>query len=66
MVVSVVTRLYSVAVNSTLITAPSVYLRIATLSENVWVFHSLANGVSWDFVRRFHLPSNGMPCTWAS
>jgi regulation of enolase protein 1 (concanavalin A-like superfamily) len=54
MVVSVVTNEFSDDVNSTLVAADSVHLRIVRVGPG-WAFHSSADGEHWDFVRLFRL-----------
>ncbi|NYD68652.1 DUF1349 domain-containing protein [Agromyces atrinae] len=58
MVVSVVTNDYSDDCNSTLVHDDAVYLRI-TRRGDAWVFHSSADGVTYDFVRYFRLHASG-------
>lgn len=57
MVVSVVTNTYSDDVNSHLVTDTSIYLRLASLGNNAWAFHSSLDGKRWNFVRLFNLPT---------
>lgn len=54
MVVSVVTNTWSDDVNSTIVTADSVWMRVSRL-DDAWAFHSSTDGVTWDFVRVFRL-----------
>ena len=54
MVVSVVTDVFSDDVNSTIIDADAVFLRV-TRTGSAWAFHSSSDGRFWDFVRYFHL-----------
>jgi len=61
MVVSVVTRHLSDDVNSTEVTEPFVWLRLASLGTDAWAFHSSPDGVRWDFVRLFALPGGTDP-----
>jgi regulation of enolase protein 1 (concanavalin A-like superfamily) len=56
MVVSVVTNTYSDDANSHLVADPGIYLRVASLGNNAWAFHSSTDGVRWNFVRLFNLP----------
>ncbi|MGK9149292.1 DUF1349 domain-containing protein [Plantibacter flavus] len=57
MVVSVVTNAWSDDVNSTLVTADSVWMRVSRIGD-AWAFHSSADGETWDFVRLFRLHSD--------
>lgn len=54
MVVSVVTNGYSDDVNSAVVDADAVYLRVSRLGP-AFAFHSSADGRVWDFVRLFRL-----------
>jgi len=58
MVVTVVTNGYSDDCNSSVITDESVYLRVVRTGGG-WAFHCSADGVSWTFVRVFHLAWDG-------
>lgn len=58
MVVSVVTDRFSDDVNSTLVAADHVYLRIVRTGA-AFAFHYSADGISWDFVRLFRLAGSG-------
>jgi uncharacterized protein len=54
MVVSVVTRGESDDCNSTVVTAPEIWLRVA-YNDGACAFHSSADGRVWQFVRHFRL-----------
>ena len=58
MVVSVVTREYSDDVNSTVVEADAVHLRVSRTGP-AFAFHSSSDGRFWRFVRLFRLPHDG-------
>lgn len=60
MVVSVVTRAESDDCNSTVVSAPQIWLRVSRIGR-AYAFHSSTNGRHWDFVRHFRLSAQGSP-----
>ncbi|MFJ5955257.1 DUF1349 domain-containing protein [Paenarthrobacter sp. NPDC092416] len=57
MIVSVVTNAYSDDCNSSVITAPWIYLRVSRVGP-AWAFHASADGRVWDFIRLFRLSTD--------
>ena len=57
-VVSVVTRDLSDDSNAWTVEVDSVWLRVCSLGNNAYVFHSSADGARWDLVRYFALVGN--------